>query len=304
MKLRIATRQSPLALWQAHFVRDQLQAHYPQWDITCVPIVTQGDQILNQPLATIGGKGLFVKALQRALLNNDADIAVHCVKDMSVHEHPDLCLAAILSREEPTDAFISPHYQTLANCPPGSIIGTASPRRQSLLKHYHPTLDTALLRGNVNSRLEKCQRGDYAGILLATAGLKRLGLTAKITEILPTQRFIPAIGQGALAIECSRDNLSLIEQLTCLHEDVTGHCILAERAVNSLLGGDCTTPIGAYAQWNRGMLTLHAFVGDVNGNQLIHTRQQSSALTHAKQLGEQAAQHLIEQGAKHLLEPQ
>lgn len=301
MTLRIATRQSPLALWQAHFVRDRLLDIYPDLQIECVPIVSHGDRDLTQPLANIGGKGLFVKALQQSLLDDHADIAVHCVKDMSVRDHANLTLAAILKREDPSDAFISFNYNSLNKCPAGSLIGTASPRRHSLIKHFHPSLDTGLLRGNVNSRLEKCKKGEFAGILLATAGLKRLGLTSNITKTLSVERFIPAIGQGALAIECRADNSALIEQMRCLNDDATATSILAERAVNRVLGGDCYTPIGAHAVIDDSWLTMNAFVGSHDGKLLISTQQAGQRID-AEQIGQLAAEDLIAQGARSLLE--
>lgn len=301
MTLRIATRQSPLALWQAQFVRDQLQAQFPNEKIECIPIVTHGDRDLTQPLANIGGKGLFVKALQQALLNNEADIAVHCVKDMSVHDHPDLTLASILKREAASDAFISPLYDSLDACPPNSVIGTASPRRHSLIKHYYPQLETALLRGNVNSRLDKCEKGEFAGILLATAGLKRLGMLDVIKQTLPIAQFIPAIGQGALAIECRADRADLIEQMQCLNDMTTAYCVLAERSVNRVLGGDCYTPVGAHATINHDTLTLHAFVGSHDGKKHIHA-EHAGKMTNAEQIGQRVAEALLSQGAKLLLE--
>ena len=299
-RLRIATRQSPLAQWQARWVAKQLNCHYPNLLIELVPILTRGDKDHKKPLIELGGKAVFVKALQIALLNDEADIAVHCIKDMSVHEHPDLTLCAVLPRANPADVLISPNHVPIDQLAMNAVIGTGSPRRHSLLKRYYPHLNTALCRGNINTRIKHCMTGDYDGILLAAAGLERLQLQNHITQSLPTDTFIPAIGQGALGIECLRSRTDLLQQMHPLHDAVTACCIEAERTVNRLLGGDCHTAIGAHATIKNNNMALSAFVGSTTTTDFIHTNA-TEAPHQAIKLGETVATTLLEYGAADLI---
>ena len=239
--LRIATRQSPLALWQAHFVKIELQRHWPDLSIDLIPMKTSGDKFLSDTLAAVGGKGLFVKELEQALLDHRADIAVHSLKDVPAHLPTGLLLGAFLSREDPRDALVSA-YPSLDAMPAGAIIGTASLRRAALIKHYYPQLATAVLRGNVNSRLNKLASGVFDGIILAAAGLNRLGLDDQIATILPSEQFVPAVGQGVLALECRIDDPAIQALLLPLHDPATARCVIAERACNERLGGSCHVP--------------------------------------------------------------
>lgn len=244
--LRIATRNSPLAQWQAQYVKAKLLQLQPDLSINIIGFTTDGDQHTG-PLQNNGGKTSFVTALQQAILNNQADCAVHSIKDLSVHDQEDLSLVAILQREDPRDVLLSPIALTLDQLPADAVIGTASPRREALLKHHYPALHTALLRGNINTRLKKLHAGDYDAIILAAAGLIRLGLTEHIASYLPSEQFIPAIGQGALGIECRTDDPHVSSLLQQLNHPKTAICVTAERAVNRYIGGDCHTPIAAHA---------------------------------------------------------
>lgn len=298
--IRIATRQSPLAIWQAEFVKQQLITHHPQLHVDLVKISTQGDNHQSQALAEIGGKSLFVKELQKALLDNKADIAVHSIKDMSVQEHPELMLGAILKRANPCDAFVSNTAQSFDELSHHAIIGTASPRRQALIQSYYPSFSIKLLRGNINTRLHKLDQGDYEAIILAAAGLERLGLTHRIQAYLPKELFTPAIGQGALGIECCRQHSDLLNLISPLHDDLTAYCVHAEQAVNQQLGGSCFTPIGAHATIDNGILSLNAFVADKNGRVLLRSQRQGPP-NEAKTIGLEVANDLIQQGALTLI---
>ena len=298
--LRIATRQSPLAVWQAEFVKQQLMALHPQLHVELIKISTQGDNNQSQALATIGGKSLFVKELQKALLDNKADIAVHYIKDMSVHDHPQLSLGAILKRANASDAFVSNNVRALDELKHDAIIGTASPRRQALIKSLYPSFTIKLMRGNVNTRLSKLDHGDYDAIILAAAGLERLGLANRISSYLPKNIFIPAIGQGALGIECRSQDSDIRALIKPLHHELTATCVDAERIVNRQLGGSCFTPIGAHATIDNDVLILQAFVGSVDGQQLLRSHQQGP-VSDAKSIGLAVANDLIQQGALALI---
>jgi len=298
--LRIATRQSPLAVWQAEFVKQQLVALHPHLQIELIKISTQGDNNQTQALAAIGGKSLFVKELQKALLAHEADIAVHSIKDMSVHDHPQLTLAAILKRANASDAFVSNHAQTMNELKHDAIIGTASPRRQALITSLYPSFTIKLLRGNVNTRLSKLDQGDYDAIILAAAGLERLGLANRISSCLPQDIFIPAIGQGALGIECRAQDTDVLNLIAKLHHESTAICVDAERIVNRQLGGSCFTPIGAHATIDNGILNLQAFVGSLDGQRLLRSHQQGP-VSDAKNIGLAIANDLIQQGALTLI---
>lgn len=256
--IRIATRNSKLALWQANFVKAAIEKKYPECVVSLVEVITAGDRAHNIPLTTVGGKSLFVKALQQVLLNNEADIAVHSMKDMSVHPTPGLIIAATLTRADPRDAFISLKYSSIDTLPQGAVVGTASPRRSALLKSLRPDLQIILLRGNVDTRLMKLEKGDYDAIILAAAGLDRLQLSSYIRERLSETFFTPAIAQGVIAVECREADFFCREVTQFLHDESTFLCVTAEQAVNQVVGGDCYTPIGAYAKIIHGTVELQA----------------------------------------------
>ena len=241
-KLRIATRKSQLAMWQAEYVRDRLMAAHSGLEVELVPLSTKGDKILDTPLSKIGGKGLFVKELEDAMLDGRADIAVHSMKDVPV-EFPDgLGLAVICEREDPRDAFVSNHYDSIDDLPQGAVLGTCSLRRQAQVRERRPDLKIVDLRGNVNSRLAKLDDGQFDAIILAAAGLKRLGFDDRIRRAMPPEESLPAVGQGAVGIECRLDDVRTIEFLQCLKHDDTTTRVLAERAMNNRLEGGCQVP--------------------------------------------------------------
>ena len=299
--LKIATRQSPLALWQANYVKDRLQQLYPDLIVELVPMVTKGDVILDSPLAKIGGKGLFVKELENALLNKEADIAVHSMKDVPMQFPEGLGLAVICKREDPRDAFVSNSYRTFTELPQGAVVGTSSLRRQCQLKALRPDLDIRSLRGNVGTRLSKLDNGDYDAIILASAGLIRLGLADRIASFIEVEQSLPAAGQGAVGIECRTDDVQVKQLLAPLADAETTCCVLAERAMNNRLQGGCQVPIGGYAVLQQGQLYLRALVGDVDGSQIIRA-EGKSAVENADVLGVQIAEQLLAQGADKILQ--
>ncbi|GAA6942374.1 hydroxymethylbilane synthase [Helicobacter pylori] len=299
--LKIATRQSPLALWQANYVKDRLQQLYPDLTIELVPMVTKGDVILDSPIAKIGGKGLFVKELEKALLNKEADIAVHSMKDVPMQFPEGLGLAVICKREDPRDAFVSNSYRTFAELPQGAVVGTSSLRRQCQLKALRPDLDIRSLRGNVGTRLSKLDNGDYDAIILASAGLIRLGLADRIASFIDVEQSLPAAGQGAVGIECRTDDAQVQALLAPLADAETTYCVLAERAMNNHLQGGCQVPIGGYAVLQQGQLYLRALVGDIDGSRIIRA-EGKSAVENAEVLGVQIAEQLLAQGADKILQ--
>ena len=299
--LKIATRQSPLALWQANYVKDRLQQLYPDLTIELVPMVTKGDVILDSPLAKIGGKGLFVKELENALLNKEADIAVHSMKDVPMQFPEGLGLAVICQREDPRDAFVSHSYRTFAELPQGAVVGTSSLRRQCQLKALRPDLDIRSLRGNVGTRLSKLDNCDYDAIILASAGLIRLGLADRIASFIDVEQSLPAAGQGAVGIECRTDDAQVQALLAPLADAETTYCVLAERAMNNHLQGGCQVPIGGYAVLQQGQLYLRALVGDIDGSRIIRA-EGKSAVENAEVLGVQIAEQLLAQGADKILQ--
>lgn len=299
--LKIATRQSPLALWQANYVKDRLQQLYPDLTIELVPMVTKGDVILDSPLAKIGGKGLFVKELENALLNKEADIAVHSMKDVPMQFPEGLGLAVICQREDPRDAFVSHAYRTFAELPQGAVVGTSSLRRQCQLKALRPDLDIRSLRGNVGTRLSKLDNGDYDAIILASAGLIRLGLADRIASFIDVEQSLPAAGQGAVGIECRTDDVQVHALLAPLADAETTYCVRAERAMNNHLQGGCQVPIGGYAVLQQGQLYLRALVGDIDGSRIIRA-EGKSAVENAEVLGVQIAEQLLAQGADKILQ--
>lgn len=298
--LKIATRQSPLALWQANFVKHQLETLHPGLRVELVPMVTKGDVILDSPLAKIGGKGLFVKELEAALLDGRADIAVHSMKDVPMEFPQGLGLSVICRREDPRDAFVSNKYAALADLPAGAVVGTSSLRRQCQLKQLRPDLKVHSLRGNVGTRLSKLDQGEYDAIILASAGLIRLGLAERIRSFIEVEQSLPAVGQGAVGIECRIDDLVVQQLLAPLADQQTTLCVLAERAMNRRLQGGCQVPIGGYAIIENEQLWLRALVGELDGSQIIHAEGRGD-LTAAEQLGVQIAESLLAQGAGQIL---
>ena len=299
--LKIATRQSPLALWQANFVKDRLEQLHSHLTVELVPMVTKGDVILDSPLAKIGGKGLFVKELEHALLEKRADIAVHSMKDVPMSFPEGLGLYVICKREDPRDAFVSNTYCTLSDLPQGAIVGTSSLRRQCQLKQLRPDLDIRSLRGNVGTRLSKLDAGEYDAIILASAGLIRLGLAKRISSFIETEQSLPAAGQGAVGIECRTDDAEVQALLAPLADAETTACVLAERAMNTRLQGGCQVPIGGYAVLQDDEIYLRALVGDVDGS-LILRAEGKSTVENAEELGRILAEQLLAQGADKILE--
>jgi hydroxymethylbilane synthase len=299
-RIRIATRKSALALWQAEFVKAELLKHHPELTVELVPMSTQGDKILDTPLAKIGGKGLFVKELETAMLEDRADIAVHSMKDVPV-EFPDgLMLSAICEREDPRDAFVSNQFRAIAELPPGAVVGTSSLRRQCQLKALRPDLQVRDLRGNVNTRLAKLDNGEFAAIILAAAGLLRLGFAERIAGYLPVEQSLPANGQGAVGIECRTSDLRVQTLLAPLEHSITRNCVLAERAMNRRLQGGCQVPIGAFATQHGEQITLHGLVGSLDGSEIIRDQVQGPASS-AEALGLQLAERLLAAGAGKIL---
>ncbi len=299
--LRLATRSSPLALVQANAIKQQLLAHHPELDIILIPMTTQGDQHQHTALQNLGGKSLFVKTLQDALLNDDADFAVHCIKDMSVFPCQGLILTAISERAPANDAWISERYPSLHDLPENAIIGTASPRRHCQIKAFRPNCEVKLCRGNINTRLKRLHAHEYDGIILAHAGLLRLGITQPHIMPLPLHPFIPAIGQGALGIECRTDDQDTQTLLSTLHHTNTAVCINAERHVNVELEGDCHTPIGAHATLDNGTLHLSAMLGDLHSDTLLYAAQ-SGRQEDPIQLARDVSMALIDLGARPLID--
>lgn len=295
-QLVIATRESALALWQAEHVKARLQALYPDLDIQLLGMTTQGDRILDVTLNKIGGKGLFVKELETALAEGRADLAVHSLKDVPMHLPEGFALAAILQREDPRDALVSNHYASLEELPAGAVVGTSSLRRESQLRARFPHLVVKPLRGNVQTRLRKLDEGEFDAIVLAAAGLKRLGLTDRIRLELSPEQSLPAVGQGALGIEIRADREDVLALLAPLNDAETAACVTAERAMSRALGGSCQVPLGGYAELQGGMLTLRAFVAEPDGS-VVYAAQAQAPAAEAEQLGQQLAAQLSEQGA-------
>ncbi len=298
--IRIATRKSALALWQAEFVKAQLEHFHPQLQVELVPMSTQGDKILDTPLAKIGGKGLFVKELEAAMLEGRADIAVHSMKDVPVEFPEGLQLQTICEREDPRDAFVSNNFATLADLPAGAVVGTSSLRRQCQLKAQRPDLQIRDLRGNVNTRLAKLDAGEYDAIILASAGLIRLGFEARIRTHLPVEQSLPANGQGAVGIECRSNDSAIQALLAPLEHLPTRQAVLAERAMNRRLQGGCQVPIGAFAVHQGNELWLRGLVGSLDGQQILHAEVKGPA-SEAEALGLQLAEQLLQMGAGAIL---
>lgn len=299
--IRIATRQSPLALWQANYVKDALMAAHPGLQVELVTMVTRGDVILDTPLAKVGGKGLFVKELEIAMLEGRADLAVHSMKDVPVDFPDGLGLVTICEREDPRDAFVSNTYAKIEDLPSGSIVGTCSLRRQCQLKAARPDLVIKELRGNVGTRLSKLDAGEYDAIILAAAGLKRLELESRIRSFIEPEQSLPAVGQGAVGIECRVDDQRVRALLAPLNHADTADRVRCERAMNLTLQGGCQVPIGSYALLEDDHIWLRALVGEPDGSQIVRGEIRGPR-TQAEQLGITLAEQLLSQGAKEILE--
>jgi len=299
--IRIATRQSPLALWQAQYVQKQLMACHPGLQVELVPMVTKGDIILDTPLAKVGGKGLFVKELELAMLDGRADIAVHSMKDVPVEFPEGLGLVTICERDDPRDAFVSNHYASLADLPEGSVVGTSSLRRQCQLREQRPDLVIRDLRGNVGTRLAKLDNGDYDAIILAVAGLNRLNLQDRVRTALTPEECLPAVGQGAVGIECRLDDSETRALLAPLSHRETTLRVLAERAMNTRLEGGCQVPIGSYAEIDGDQIWLRALVGAPDGSQMVRGERRGNTAD-AERMGVDLAEELLAKGAREILQ--
>lgn len=300
LSIRIATRQSKLALWQAEHVAALLRAHHPSAHIQLVPMSTQGDKILDTPLARIGGKGLFIKELEIAMQNDEADLAVHSMKDVGTNFPEGFGIAAILPREDPSDAFVSNHYERLEELPQGAIVGTCSLRRRMQLSHYRPDLQLRDLRGNVQTRLNKLDEEQFDAIILASAGLKRLQLENRIRTSLPFTLSLPAIGQGAIGIECPL-NSPIYPLLQALNDHETALCVHTERIINERLQGSCQVPLAAFAQLHDNNIHLQARLGYPDGSKMLSFND-IAPINQAHELGNRAADSLLSQGAQHILD--
>ncbi|MEW6444630.1 MAG: hydroxymethylbilane synthase [Pseudomonadota bacterium] len=298
--LRIATRKSPLAMWQAEEVARRLVARHPALRIEFIKLTTQGDQLLDSPLAKIGGKGLFVKELEAGMLAGEADIAVHSMKDVPMAFPEGLHLPVIMEREDPTDAFVSNAYASPDELPTGAIVGTSSLRRQMQLLQRYPHLKIEMLRGNVNSRLAKLDAGQFDAIILASAGLKRLGFADRIRMGLPAETSLPAIGQGAVGIECRVNDPAIESLIAPLNCPDTFDRVSAERAMNTRLNGGCQVPIGGYALLEGDMLWLRGLVGSLDGARMLRAEGRAHR-SEARALGVQVAEALLAQGADRIL---
>jgi len=299
--IRIATRKSPLAMQQAEFIKSQLLKHHPELKVELKGFSTEGDRFLATPLAKIGGKGLFVKELEQAMLNNEADIAVHSMKDMPVEIPQGLSLQAICERHDPRDAFVANAYNSLADLPRGAVIGTSSLRRSCQVLALRPDLKLVSLRGNINTRLRKLDEGEFDAIILAAAGLKRLNFAERIKQLLKPPEFLPAVGQGALGIECRSDDNPLHKLLAKLIHEETTQCVLAERAMNYYLHGGCQVPIAGYATVDAGQICLQGLVGKPDGSRVLRSKMQGP-INQPEQLGKRVAEDLLAQGAQAILE--
>ena len=297
-KLTIATRRSRLALWQAEHIQRELIQRHPGLTVELLPMSTKGDEILDRSLDKVGGKGLFVKELETAIADGRADLAVHSMKDVPAELPEGFVLAAISAREDPRDALVSNRFSTLAEMPRGSVVGTSSLRRAAQVRERHAGLEITLLRGNVETRIAKLDRGDYDAIVLAVAGLVRLGLGGRIRSRLSLEESLPSPGQGALGIECLAARKDVQGMLAPLADANTALCVRAERAVSRALGGSCTLPLGAFAEMRDGKLELTALVASEDGRRVLRAR---AAGSNPEEVGAQAARSLRDQGADAVL---
>ena len=299
-KLVIASRESMLAMWQAEHIKGRLKALYPDCEVEILGMTTRGDQILDRTLSKIGGKGLFIKELEQALQDGRADLAVHSIKDVPMELPEGFALAAIGERASPFDAFVSNQYARLEEMPEGAIVGTSSLRREAQLRAKFPHLTIKPLRGNVQTRLSKLDNGDYDAVILAAAGLQRLGLGGRIREILSPADSLPAAGQGALGIEIAARRTDLADILRPLNHEETAACVTAERALARALGGSCQVPLAAYCVMEDGLLTLNGLVGHPDGSVIIEASAQAPD-AYADALGRAVAKRLADDGAEELI---
>ncbi len=300
-EIRIATRGSPLALWQAEHVAAKLEALHPGLKVSLLTMKTRGDKLLDAPLAKVGGKGLFVKELEIGLLDGRADLAVHSLKDVPVEFPEGLELALVMEREDPRDAFVSNHYDSLAAMPAGTLVGTSSLRRQTQVRERYPELRVDWVRGNVNTRLAKLDAGDFDAIILAASGLQRLGFDARIRAAIPPEECLPAIGQGVLGIEIRTDDDELRELIAPLAHPETTLRVAAERALNQTLNGGCQVPIAGYAELEGDQLHLRGLVGQPDGSEILRADIRGSS-SRAHELGVELAQQLLARGADRILD--
>jgi len=302
-RLTIATRESALAKWQAEHVRARLAMLYPHTTIELLGMTTQGDTVLDRPLSAIGGKGLFIKELEVAMQEGRADLAVHSLKDMPMDVPEGFVLAAVMAREDPRDAFVSERYPTLAALPSGAVVGTSSLRREAQLRERFPTLVVKPLRGNVNTRLRKLDAGDYDAVILAAAGLKRLGFGERIRDLIDPADSLPAAGQGALAIECCADRLDIAAAMVPLSDEATLLATTAERAFSRALSGSCRTPLAAYAEWLGDALWLRGLLASPDGRDVLRGEVEETVadVEAAEALGRTLADDFLERGASRLI---
>ena len=299
-KIRIGTRKSPLALWQAYFIRDELLARHPSLECEIVKLSTEGDRILDTPLAKIGGKGLFIKELEQALIDGRVDIAVHSMKDVTVDLPEELHIPVICQREEPWDAFVSNQHEHFIDLPQGARLGTSSMRRQMQLKAARPDLEVVSLRGNVNTRLAKLDAGEFDAIILAAAGLIRLEMPERIKEALPPELCLPAVAQGAVGVECRKNDDETLALLMHLDHPPTHARVIAERAMNATLEGGCQVPIAGFSEIHEDTLHLRGIVGTPDGSLLLHA--DVAGLTRdAEEVGQEVAKQLLKKGAAEIL---
>lgn len=299
--IKIGTRKSALALWQAEFIKNELQRLNPSITVELVHFNTKGDRILEKPLAEVGGKGLFTAELEAAMHAGDIDIAVHSLKDMPTELPQGLTLGAISKREVPYDALISPQYKTLDKLPKGARIGTSSLRRQAQLLHRRPDLKIEVIRGNVQTRLNKIETEVLDGVILAQAGLKRLGLDHQITQVFTADEMIPAVGQGALAIECRADDVEMLNMLSLIDDEPTRLAVEGERSFLNQLNGNCQVPMGVHGTIEKGQLTLKALIASTDGK-TVYEGELSGPATKSVMLGKNLAKALYEEGGKHIIE--
>lgn len=299
--ITIATRESPLALWQAEHVQALLRERYPEKKVELLGMTTQGDQILDKTLSKIGGKGLFVKELEIAMQKKLAHLAVHSLKDVPMELPEGFVLAAVSQREDPRDAFVSNRYESLESMPAGSVVGTASLRRELMLRSRFPHLKVKPVRGNVGTRLKKLDSGEYDALVMASAGFKRLGLKDRIREIISDDVSLPSPGQGALGIECLQSDLDTQQAVAFINDEKTRACCLAERAVSRALGGSCQVPLAAYATIEDSIMRLRALVGDHTTGESVSTEVRGDWQTY-EQLAQKAVEDLLKQGARSYIE--
>lgn len=297
---RIATRESALAMWQALHIQSCLRQRYPDSTVEIVGMTTKGDQILDKTLSKVGGKGLFVKELEVAMIEGRADLAVHSLKDVPMDLPEGFVLAAVSSREDPRDAFVSPKFESLEQMPEGSVVGTSSLRRELMIRSHYPKLVVKSIRGNVNTRLKKLDSGEYDALVMAGAGLRRLGFENRIRYWIGTDVSLPAAGQGALGIECLSSRQDLIEDLGFINDTTVRYATAAERAVNRALGGSCQVPIAAYGVVNDNVLRLRALVGDHKTGQSLYA-EATGIMTDAEKIAVQVVKELEAKGAREIL---